>query len=62
MDDVSTKALKIIVPKNQSARYNQAHALTQRIIAMAKKDGEVFRMVMSQFEQIYQICVLVKRQ
>ena len=60
VDNYSTKPSKIVVPSKQAARYNQANSVAQRIIAMAKKDGKVFEMVMPQLDHIYQNCMLVR--
>jgi hypothetical protein len=47
-------------PTTQSSRYNNANALAGRIVAIAKVDPGVYRMVMPQLEQIYQNSVQMR--
>jgi hypothetical protein len=52
---------RISVPNSESARYNQANTLAGRIVEIAKKDPEVFRMVMPQFQQMYQNSMMMRK-
>lgn len=50
-DSIEDYSARISVPNSQSARYNEANTLASRIVDIAKKDPEVFRIVCLSFSK-----------
>ena len=55
-DEGSIEAIsqKVVVPNSKARRFNEANFVAKPILELARKHPEVFRMVMPQFQQMYQ--------
>jgi len=52
--------IKVKIPSNANSRYNSFITKCTTIAGMAKKDPEVYRMVMPQIETMYTNCLLMQ--
>ena len=58
-DSIGATVPRIRAPNCKSTRYNSGLAITRQILDLAKENKDVYEMVMPQFNQMYQNCLLI---
>ena len=58
-DSIGATVPRIRAPNCKQTRYNSGLAITKQILDLAKANKDVYEMVMPQFNQMYQNCLLI---